>query len=52
MKLTDVETEALVNLWGEENVENELDDYSMRNNVIYGLFALNQLYTVLSFNKS
>ena len=33
---TDEETEALLNLWAEENVQNELDNYSIRNNVIYG----------------
>ena len=33
---TDVETEALVNLWSEGNIQDALENYSIRNNVVYG----------------
>jgi hypothetical protein len=37
---TDVETEALVNLWSEENIQDALENYSVRNNVVYGKLSV------------
>ena len=33
---TDEETEALANLWSDQNIQDALYNYSVRNNVAYG----------------
>ena len=33
---TDKETEAFVNLWSDQNIQDALQNYSVRNNVAYG----------------
>ena len=33
---TDEETEALVNLWSDQNIQDALENYSVRKNVVYG----------------